>query len=172
ARHSRPRSHHPHQRRAAAVELPAVAGGLQRARIRADLLAGLRPRRARTGDPRIPPARAPVRRSPRQNRILTAAATAPRSDPGGPGTAAPAHNLVLRVLSSAVLAPVAIWAAYAGGWAFALFWTLAAIAVLWEWIALVAGPSNRLMFFSGAIALAVAALVADRNPPIAALMLV
>ena len=101
-------------------------------------------------------------------------ATAPMSDPGDTGTAAPAreHNLVLRILSSAVLAPVAIWAAYAGSWPFALFWTLAAAAVLWEWAALVAGAGNRLMFFSGAIAIAVSALVADRNRPIAALMMI
>ena len=43
---ARPRSHHPHQRRAAAVQFPAVAGRLQRTGVRADLLARFRPRRA------------------------------------------------------------------------------------------------------------------------------
>ena len=102
------------------------------------------------------------------------AASAPMSDPEETGTATPAreYNLVLRILSSAVLAPVAIWAAYAGSWPFVLFWTLAAVAVLWEWVALVAGPGHRLIFFYGAIAIVVSALVADRNRPIAALMMI
>lgn len=94
------------------------------------------------------------------------------SDPTQAGAPAPArtNNLALRVLSAAVLAPLAIGAAYAGSWPFALFWTLAAAAVLWEWIVLVAGPAYRLMFSSGAIALAVCALVADRGRLITALM--
>jgi len=49
-------------------------------------------------------------------------------------------NLTLRVISAVVLAPVAIYAAYLGGWPFVLFWAAAAIAVLWEWISLVVGP--------------------------------
>jgi undecaprenyl diphosphate synthase len=48
ARYSRSRSDHPHQRRAAAVEFPDVAGGLQRTRVRADPLAGFRQGRARS----------------------------------------------------------------------------------------------------------------------------
>ena len=44
-RHSRSRPHHPHLGRAAAVELPALAGGLCRIRVPADALAGFRPRR-------------------------------------------------------------------------------------------------------------------------------
>lgn len=47
------------------------------------------------------------------------------------------NNLVLRVASALVLAPVAIATAYFGGWMFALFWAAAALAVTWEWIALV-----------------------------------
>ena len=49
-------------------------------------------------------------------------------------------NLVLRILSAAVLAPVAICVAYLGGSSFAVFWAIAAIAVLWEWTKLVTGP--------------------------------
>lgn len=52
---------------------------------------------------------------------------------------APASNLMLRVASAAVLAPVALLAAYLGGWSFTLFWVFAAIAVLWEWVMLVEG---------------------------------
>jgi phosphatidate cytidylyltransferase len=47
---------------------------------------------------------------------------------------------MLRIVSAAVLGPIAIAAAYFGGWPFALFWAAAAVAVLWEWISLVAGP--------------------------------
>jgi phosphatidate cytidylyltransferase len=58
---------------------------------------------------------------------------------GGPASTV-TSNFVLRIISAAVLAPVAVYAAYLGGWPFALFWGLAAVAVLWEWISLVAGP--------------------------------
>ncbi len=56
------------------------------------------------------------------------------------GTTAPASNLALRVASAVVLAPLALAAAYFGGWSFALFWGAAALAVLWEWTKLVTGP--------------------------------
>ena len=49
-------------------------------------------------------------------------------------------NLALRIASAAVLAPVAVGAAYFGGWPFAVFWAAAAIAVVWEWTRMVAGP--------------------------------
>ena len=74
---ARSRPHHPHQRRAAAVEFPALAGGLQRTRVRADLLARFRPRRARRRDRRISPPRAPVRRPDRADRILIVAGAHP-----------------------------------------------------------------------------------------------
>jgi phosphatidate cytidylyltransferase len=65
----------------------------------------------------------------------------PVSGPGDAGrtVAAPVNNLVLRVISAVVLAPVAIYAAYLGGWPFTVFWAAAALAVLWEWISLVTG---------------------------------
>ncbi|HTQ81928.1 MAG TPA: phosphatidate cytidylyltransferase [Pseudolabrys sp.] len=49
-------------------------------------------------------------------------------------------NLALRIVSAAVLAPLALLAAYAGGWLFGAFWGVAAALVLWEWIGLVEGP--------------------------------
>lgn len=58
----------------------------------------------------------------------------------GTGTTAPASNLALRIASAVVLAPLALTAAYFGGWPFALFWAAAALAVLWEWTKLVSGP--------------------------------
>ena len=54
---SRPGSRHPHQRRTPAQQLPALAVGLRRARFRAGLLAGLRPRGARRARSRNSPAR-------------------------------------------------------------------------------------------------------------------
>ena len=66
--------------------------------------------------------------------------TDPVSGPGETGTRATANNLALRVASALVMAPLALLAAYLGGWVFALFWAAAALAVLWEWTALVKGP--------------------------------
>jgi phosphatidate cytidylyltransferase len=83
-----------------------------------------------------------------------------------------ASNLALRIISAAVLAPLAFLAAYLGGWLFALFWCAAALAVLWEWIALVAGPAYRLMFFSSGGAIAAAGFVAWLGRPIVALLIV
>ncbi len=54
-------------------------------------------------------------------------------------TTAPSNNLLLRVASAVVMAPLAIAAAYFGGWPFALFWAAASLAVLWEWTTLVNG---------------------------------
>ena len=48
-------------------------------------------------------------------------------------------NLALRVISSAVLAPLAILVAWFGGAAFVAFWTIAASIVLWEWTGLIKG---------------------------------
>ncbi len=100
------------------------------------------------------------------------AETEPVSNPGDSGKLARVNNLVLRIASAAVMAPLAVWAAYLGGWPFTLFWAIAAIAVLWEWITLVAGPGNRLMFSSCGSALAVAAMLASRDRPVAAIFLV
>jgi phosphatidate cytidylyltransferase len=82
------------------------------------------------------------------------------------------NNLTLRVASAAVLGPLALVTAYLGGWPFALFWGFAAIAVLWEWTTLVAGPRHRLMLSACGSAVAAAALVAWLGRPIAAILLV
>lgn len=81
-------------------------------------------------------------------------------------------NLILRVVSAAILAPVALAAAWFSDWVFALFWLVAALLVLWEWIHLVAGPGHKLMFSASASALAVAALVEFRERPVAAALLI
>lgn len=68
-------------------------------------------------------------------------------------------NLVLRILSSLVLAPVAVGAAYWGGLAFAAFWTAAAFCVLWEWDTLVCAHDKRPVLTIGSVAIAGAALL-------------
>lgn len=50
-----------------------------------------------------------------------------------------ARNLVLRVLAAAVLAPLAIVLAWAGGWFWAALVTLAAIGMYVEWLLIVGG---------------------------------
>lgn len=83
-----------------------------------------------------------------------------------------ANNLLLRVISAAVLAPLALVAAYIGGLPFALFWGIAALVVLWEWMTLVVGPNYRLLVFSCAAAIAVAGLLAWLGRPVTALFVV
>jgi phosphatidate cytidylyltransferase len=98
-------------------------------------------------------------------------ASQPVSDP--PAPAAPAmSNLALRAVSAMILAPIAVGAAWLGSWPFAVFWLIAALLVLWEWIHLVAGPGHKLMFSASGSALAVAALVEFRDRPIAAGLLI
>ena len=83
-----------------------------------------------------------------------------------------ANNLALRIVSAAILTPLALLTAYLGGWPFALFWGVAAIAVLWEWVLLVAGPSYRMIFSGCAVAVAIAGFVGWLGRPIAALLMV
>ncbi len=99
----------------------------------------------------------------------------PVSSAGAARSPAPtsAHNLLLRVASALLLAPLALVIAWFGDWPFALFWAIAALAVLWEWLALVVGPQSfPLMLLSGAAGIAAAAIPAFRGRPLAAIMLV
>ncbi|HEX5516703.1 MAG TPA: phosphatidate cytidylyltransferase, partial [Pseudolabrys sp.] len=82
------------------------------------------------------------------------------------------NNLLLRVMSAAVLAPLALVVAYIGGLPFALFWGIAALLVLWEWMTLIAGPNYRLLVLSCAAAIAVADFLAWLGRPVTALFLV
>jgi phosphatidate cytidylyltransferase len=78
----------------------------------------------------------------------------------------------LRIASALVLAPLALAAAYFGGWLFAAFWVAAAIAVLWEWNGMVAGPGSRLAVAAGGSALVAAAIISGLNRTAAAMLLV
>ena len=77
--------------------------------------------------------------------------------PSGLSALSGRSNLVLRVVSSLVLAPLAIAAAYFGGLAFVAFWAVAALGVLWEWDTLVCAHDRNPVLAIGAVALAGAA---------------
>lgn len=47
-----------------------------------------------------------------------------------------------------MLGPIAVAAAYFGGWPFAVFWAVAGVAVTWEWTRMVSGPA---WVFSGIV---------------------
>ncbi|MEA2983879.1 MAG: phosphatidate cytidylyltransferase [Alphaproteobacteria bacterium] len=81
-------------------------------------------------------------------------------------------DLMPRILSALVLAPLAVMVAWlpsssystAGTWVFGIFWLIAAVAVWWEWTTLVSGQTsgNRLLlFFLGSSALMLAMVVAE-----------
>jgi phosphatidate cytidylyltransferase len=70
----------------------------------------------------------------------------------------PRSDLVVRILSAVVLAPVALGAAVLGGWPFVLLCALAAIGIWWEWATLSAGSAARALVAVGAGALAAAAI--------------
>ena len=80
-------------------------------------------------------------------------------NPSGPWSFAGHSNLLLRIVSSLVLAPIAIAAAYFGGIAFIAFWTVAAFAVLWEWDTLICAHDRNPVLATGALALAAAGLL-------------
>jgi phosphatidate cytidylyltransferase len=65
-------------------------------------------------------------------------------------------ELALRICSALVLVPLALGAAYLGGWPFAVLWGLAAMVVLWEWNSLVAGSDQRIVLTTGGASLALA----------------
>jgi phosphatidate cytidylyltransferase len=91
---------------------------------------------------------------------------------GGPASKAPTHNLLLRVASALLLAPLALIVAWLGGWPFVLFWAIAGLAVLWEWVALVVGPRYPLTLLSGGAGIAVAGMLVWRDRPLAAFLVV
>ena len=83
--------------------------------------------------------------------------------------------LLTRVLSAAVLAPIAIAAVYFGGWTFALFWGVAAGVALWEWVRIVGGPRNYIwillgVLYAALLLIAPVVLRADANYGIVAIL--
>ena len=92
--------------------------------------------------------------------------TTNKQDRGAGGTVAPesaGRNFKRRVISALVLAPVAVAAAYLGGWPFTIVCALAAGAVLWEWTQLVSRRAEPRILAPGLAALAVAAVLASAS---------
>jgi phosphatidate cytidylyltransferase len=83
----------------------------------------------------------------------------PAEDPPGLPILAGRSNLALRIVSSLVLAPVAIAAAYFGGVVFIIFWAVAAAIVFWEWQTLVCAHDRNSVLAIGAAALIGAAVM-------------
>jgi phosphatidate cytidylyltransferase len=81
-------------------------------------------------------------------------------------------NLMLRIVSSLVLAPLAIAAAYFGGLVFFAFWAVAALAVLWEWQTLVCAHERNPVLATGAVALAGSGLLIMFDRPGVAIALI
>jgi phosphatidate cytidylyltransferase len=88
-------------------------------------------------------------------------------------TDAPAsRNLVVRIASAVVLVPVAIAAAYAGGWYWAALVTLCAIGLFVEWLMVSGASGNAPLLVTGAGMLAISApFLALRSVDVALLVL-
>jgi phosphatidate cytidylyltransferase len=69
------------------------------------------------------------------------------------------NNLALRIATALVLAPLAVASAYLGGPVFVIFWTVAALGVLWEWDTLVCTHDRKPVLTIGAAALVGAGLL-------------
>src|SRR4029450_1116540 len=122
-----------------------------RARVRHDPLAGFRQGRAGKRHCRICQTGTPFRRSGRENRIVTEREAAPAAAPDS-------RNLVMRIAVAAVLIPLAVAIAYAGGWLWTALVTLAAIGLFVEWLASVCLAQAIRVTVPGVAALAVAGL--------------
>ena len=88
--------------------------------------------------------------------------------PGGNEQAGPPsdrQNFFRRTASALVLAPLAIAAAFAGGWTFAAACTVTAALVLWEWSILVSRAADWRILAPGVPALCAAAVLAQGNSP-------
>lgn len=82
------------------------------------------------------------------------------------------NNLVLRVSSAVVMVPLALGAAYLGSFTFLIFWTIAALGVLWEWDGLVCAHDKKPVFTIGCVTIIGASLLWAINRPIPALILI
>lgn len=81
-------------------------------------------------------------------------------------------NLMTRVASSLVLAPLTVAVAYWGGAALAAFWTVVAFCVLWEWDTLVCAHEKKPVLTIGSVAIAGAAALLTLGRVGAALALI
>ena len=70
---------------------------------------------------------------------------------------------MLRVASAAVLVPVALASAFAGGWVFIAVCAVGAGIILWEWTALVAGHADPRILVPGLAGLAIASALVSMS---------
>ncbi|MCJ8143120.1 phosphatidate cytidylyltransferase [Ancylobacter sp. A5.8] len=79
-------------------------------------------------------------------------------------------DLLPRVASAMLLAPVVLFAAFIGGWPFAVMLAIAAVLVLWEWLAMTAARPGRVLLAlgGGALLAALASLYSGGTLPLAA----
>lgn len=68
-------------------------------------------------------------------------------------------ELVLRICSALVLAPLAVVTAYYGRWPFAAFWGAAAVGTFIEWASLMANGRSRSVVAAGSAAIALATIL-------------
>jgi phosphatidate cytidylyltransferase len=87
------------------------------------------------------------------------------TDGSAPPRASETSNLVLRVASAAVLAPLVIAIAYAGGWLFLALCAVAAGGILWEWTRLMADRPDAGILVPGLAALLAASLLIGFDRP-------
>lgn len=80
--------------------------------------------------------------------------TAPQSQPLPPAIA-PGSELRLRIMSAIVMAIVALATLIWGGWVFAIVWTVVALAVFWEWIAMSGVAARTVRLGTGLAAIVV-----------------
>jgi phosphatidate cytidylyltransferase len=91
-------------------------------------------------------------------------------DKAASAAAPDSRNLVMRIAAAAVLIPLAVAIAYAGGWLWTALVTLAAIGLFVEWLAIVGFAGATRVTVPGVAALAVAGLCFAMGRPDAALI--
>ena len=79
------------------------------------------------------------------------------------------ENFLRRTASAAVLAPLAILAAFVGSWVFTAVCAITAAVVLWEWSVLVTPAAAWRMLGPGLAALFIAAILTQETMPYAAM---
>jgi len=91
--------------------------------------------------------------------------------PGGKAVVIPEEmrNFARRAASASVLGPVAILAAYFGGWVFVTACAIVAGLVLWEWTHLIARSADWRILAPGLAALLIAAILTREGEPAAAI---
>jgi phosphatidate cytidylyltransferase len=88
--------------------------------------------------------------------------------PNGPG----ASNLMQRVASAVVLAPVTLAVTYVGGWVFYVLCAIAAAGILWEWVSLTSHRADPRVLAPGWLALLGAMVLIGLEVPLGGLAVV